>query len=397
MSTTRRRAALIATVLTTALFINACHRSQDMESGPGAGTQPPVPVDVANPLVMEIVEWDEFTGRFEADKYVELRARVSGYLDAIHFRDGQIVEKGDLLFTIDPRPFEAQSSRAEAEARRVQTQLGNIVLELRRGERLLESNAISQEAVEERQSAKAAAEAQLEAARASIRSAELDLEFTRISSPIRGRISDRKVDVGNLISGGSSESTLLATIVSLDPIHFVFDASEADYLRYGRLGLAGKRPSSREVANPVEIRLMDEDGWLHKGRMDFVDNVLDPRTGTMRARAVLDNPDSFLTPGVFGRVRVPGSGRYEAVLIPDSAILYDQSNKIVYKVDDAGTVSAQRIVTGPMSHGLRVVREGLSREDRIIVNGLQRARPTGMVTPNPVGIHADGDNAAAGR
>jgi RND family efflux transporter MFP subunit len=343
------------------------------------------------------VEWDEFTGRFEADKYIELRARVSGYLDAIHFRDGQIVEKGDLLFTIDPRPFEAQSSRAEAEARRVQTQLGNIVLELRRGERLLESNAISQEAVEERQSAKAAAEAQLEAARASIRSAELDLEFTRIRSPIRGRISDRKVDVGNLISGGSSESTLLATIVSLDPIHFVFDASEADYLRYGRLGLAGKRPSSREVANPVEIRLMDEDGWLHKGRMDFVDNVLDPRTGTMRARAVLDNPDSFLTPGVFGRVRVPGSGRYEAVLIPDSAILYDQSNKIVYKVDDAGTVSAQRIVTGPMSHGLRVVREGLSREDRIIVNGLQRARPTGMVTPNPVGIHADGDNAAAGR
>ena len=335
---------------------------------------------------MEIVEWDEFTGRFEANKYVELRARVSGYLDAIHFRDGQIVEKGDPLFSIDPRPFEAQLARAEAEAKRVETQLGNIVLELRRGERLLEGNAISQEAVEERQSAKAAAEAQLEAAKASIRSAELDLEFTRIKSPIRGRISDRKVDVGNLISGGTSESTLLATIVSLDPIYFVFDTSEADHLRYMRLGQAGQRPSSRDVANPVEIRLMDEERWAHKGRMDFVDNALDPRTGTMRSRAIVDNRDNFLTPGVFGRIRLPGSGRYQAILIPDSAILFDQSNKIVYKVDDSGTVSAQRIETGPMSHGLRIVREGLVPEDRIIVSGLQRARPKGKVTPNPVSI-----------
>ena len=395
MTVTCRRTAVLAFALSAILIANACSRSQNGDADAAAGTPPPPPVDVATPLVMEIVEWDEFTGRFQASKYVELRARVSGYLDAIHFQDGQIVDRAELLFTIDPRPFEAQLSRAQAEARRIETQLNNVALEVRRGERLLESNAISQETVEERRSAKTAAEAQLEAARADIRSAELDLEFTRIRSPIQGRISDRKVDVGNLISGGTSDSTLLATIVSMDPIYFAFNASEADYLRYVRLGMAGKRPSSRQVANPVEIRLMDEDGWPHKGRMDFVDNALDSNTGTMRARAALANPDGFLTPGVFGRIRLPGSGRYQAVLIPDSAILYDQSNKIVYRVDDAGTVSVQRIETGPMSHGLRIVREGLTPEDRIIVSGVQRARPGGKVTPNPVSIQAIGDGPAA--
>ncbi len=384
------RTALRWVALIGALSIGGCGPSQTGGTDAPPGAPPPPPVDVAAPLVMEIVEWDEFTGRFEASSYVELRSRVSGYLDAIHFQDGQIVERGDLLFTIDPRPFEAQLARVQAEARRVETELRNIELEVRRGERLLESNAIAQETVDDRRAAKAAAKAQVEAARANIRSAELDLEFTEIRSPIHGRTSDRKVDVGNLVSGGTSESTLLATIVAMDPIYFVFNASEADYLRYVRLGLAGKRPSSREVANPVEIQLMDEAGWPHKGRMDFVDNRLDPNTGTMRARATLDNPDGLLTPGVFGRIRVPGSARYEAVLIPDSAILYDQSNKIVYKVDDAGTVSVQRIETGPIARGLRIVRAGLAGEDRIIVSGLQRARPNGKVAPNLVTIEAQG-------
>ncbi len=396
MSMTCRRTAGVSLALSAALLAGACELGQPGRSDAAAEAPPPPPVDVAAPLVMEVVEWDEFTGRFEASQYVELRARVSGYLDEIHFEDGQIVDRGELLFTIDPRPFEAQLSRAEAEARRIETQLANIVREVRRGERLLKSDAISQETVEERRAEMTAAQAQLEAARASIRSAELDLEFTRIRSPIEGRISDRKVDVGNLVSGGTSDSTMLATIVAMDPIYFVFDASEADFLKYVRLGREGKRPSSRSVANPVEVRLMDESGWPHKGSMDFVDNALDPNTGTMRARAALENPDGFLTPGVFGRVRLPGSGRYEAVLIPDSAILYDQSDTIVYKVDEAGTVSVQRVQLGPMSHGLRIVREGLGAEDRVIVNGVQRARPGGKVAPNAVTIEAHTADVAAG-
>tara|TARA_R110000868_G_scaffold14669_10_gene67988 strand:+ start:8995 stop:10212 length:1218 start_codon:yes stop_codon:yes gene_type:complete len=352
-----------------------------------AYAQAPKPaVDVATPVVQTVREWDQYTGRFEPVERIELRARVSGYLNSVHFDDGQMVEKGDLLFVIDPRPLEAELSAASAALTSAQAQFKLAQSDLKRGEELLRRKVTAVAEVDRRRSQRDVAAANVLVARANVRTAELNLGFTNIRAPIDGRMSDRRVDVGNLISGGSEGATLLTTIVSQNPIHFVFDVSEQAYLKYARLNASGKLPGSRDTPNPIYIRLTDETGWPRRGFMNFVDNVLGQETGTVRGRAVLENADGFLQPGMFGEVRLMGSGDYEAVLIPDSAILFDQAARIVMVIDDKNVVGVRKVETGPMIDGLRVVREGLSGSDRVIVNGVQRVRAGMEVTPAVVEI-----------
>lgn len=353
----------------------------DDKPKPAANAAAPPPVTIAQPLTQKVTDWDEYTGRFVAMQSVELRARVSGYLDEIKFKDGQLVEKGQLLFVIDPRPFRAALDKAQADLKQQESRQVLAASELQRATKLLEARAISQEEFDTRADSARQSESSVASARAAARSAELDLEFTQIRSPIAGRIGDRKIDIGNLVSGGSSTATLLATIVSQDPIYFEFDGSEADYLRYVRLSQSGTRPSSRDAANKVMVRLMDEAGWTHEGEMNFVDNQLDPNSGTVRGRAILSNVNQTFLPGMFGRLRLIGSGPYEALLIPDEAILSDQSTKLVLAVDKEGLVTPHPVQLGPKIDGLRVVRSGIAATDAIIISGLSRARPGSKVSP----------------
>lgn len=342
---------------------------------------PPPTVTVALPVQKRITEWDEYTGRFVAQQRVEIRARVSGYLDSVHFDEGQLVEAGQLLFVIDQRPFTAGVARARADVARAQTQLKLAQLEFERGQRLEASKAMSLETLEERRAKRDSAQADVDAAAAVQQQAELELGFTEVRAPMAGRVSDLRVDVGNVISGGSADSTLLTTIVSLDPIELEIEASESEFMRYTRLDSAGTRQSSRDVQNPVEARLIDEDGWPHKGRMTFVDNELDPVTGTMLGRATFANPDHVLLPGMFARARLYGEGEHDALLIPDAAVVTDQATKLLMVVKSDNIVEARPVLLGPLIDGLRVVREGLTATDRIVVIGVQRARPGQAVTP----------------
>ncbi|HVQ17080.1 MAG TPA: efflux RND transporter periplasmic adaptor subunit [Vicinamibacterales bacterium] len=346
---------------------------------------PPAPmppaVVVASPMVIRLSEWDEYTGRFEATDTVDVRARVDGYLNSIHFRDGAIVKPGDLLFVIDPRPYEAILEGARADVVRAQTRQELTSTDFTRGEALFAIKGISQEEFDARAQARKEAEAAVIVARAAERAAALNVEFTQVRAPIGGRISRKFVSVGNVISGGQAGSTLLTTIVAVDPIQFVFDASEADYLRYNRMNAAGERRTSRDTANPVRIRLLDEPSFTHIGKMDFVDNRVDAATGTITGRALVANPGGFLTPGQFGRLQLLGSGEFDALLVPDSAILSDQSQRFVWALgkDD---IPEQRVVEpGNIERGLRIVRAGLQRDDRIVINGMQRVRPGARVTP----------------
>ncbi|WP_459850390.1 efflux RND transporter periplasmic adaptor subunit [Dongia sp. agr-C8] len=348
-----------------------------------AAPPPILPVTVSKPRVETITEWDEFTGQFEAVDSVEIRARVSGYLDKIGFEDGQMVKKGDLLFVIDPRPFEialksAQSSLASANARvaLAKQQLG-------RAETLKQKDFTSQATLDQRQQEAVSAAADAQVAQSAINAAQLNLDFTRIEAPLDGRIGRHEVSLGNLIMGGDGgETTLLTTIVSLDPIRLVFDMSESDYLAYQRREQEGKMESKRESL-PVEAHLMDEKDWTLKGKMDFVDNQVDRSSGTIRARAVFPNPGMLITPGQFGRIRITGSEPHEAILIPDAAIVSDQSKKIVMTVEANGKVVPKVIRPGPNYQGLRIVRDGLSKDDVIIIDGLLRARAGATVKPEP--------------
>ena len=332
-------------------------------------------------MVVRMTEWDEYTGRFEPTDRVDVRARVDGYVSSIHFRDGVIVRTGDLLFVIDPRPYEAVLEGARADVARAETRVELATTDFIRGEEIFAIKGISQEEFDQRTQAKKEAEAALVVARAAERAAALNVEFTSVRAPMGGRISENYVSVGNLVSGGQAGSTLLTTIVAIDPIQFVFDASEADYLRYSRLNAKGERRSSRDAANPVRIRLLDESTITLVGTMDFVDNRLDPTTGTIRGRALVPNKDGFLTPGQFGRLQLLGSGEFDALLVPDSAILSDQSRRFVWTVGN-DDVPEQRVVEpGGLERGLRIVRAGLQRGDRVVINGMQRVRPGAKVTP----------------
>jgi len=343
-----------------------------------------MPVSVAAPIAKRVTQWDEYSGRFEAVASVEVRARVSGFIDKLHFRDGQIVKVGDLLFTIDKRPFEIAVESAQAEVARNKAQVDLADLQVQRGASLITSRTITDAEYDQRKANLNIARAQLKTAEAAVRQAELNLEWADVRAPIAGRISDRKVDAGNLIQGGQQGATLLATIVTLDPIRFVFDISEADYLRYTRLYLSGAMASSRDrdAVNPVRIRLADETEWTRTGKVDFVDNTLSARSGTMRTRAVVENKNQLLTPGIFGRVQLFG-GQYDALMIPDSAIVSDQSRKIVFTVGDNNVVHAKPVTLGPLVEGLRVVREGLTPTDNVVLDGLANpmVRPGAKVVP----------------
>jgi membrane fusion protein, multidrug efflux system len=356
-------------LLAAALALSAC--------GPRPAPAPPPPkVKVVRPVAREVTEWDEYTARLDAVDSVEVRPRVSGYLQSIHFQDGAVVRKGELLFSIDARPYEATLRHAEADAELAKSRLALARKNFARAADLLSSHAISQEEADIRESNQRQAEAAVEEAQALVDAARLDVEFTQVSAPVAGRVGRKLVTEGNLINGGvGTQGTLLTTIVSLDPIYAYFEADEGSLLKYDRLARLGQRPSSRDHKNPVHVGLADEEGFPHEGVMDFVDNQLDRGTGTIVGRALLPNPDLSLIPGLFARLRLPGSGQYQAILIPDEAVASDQSQKFVFVVDGARKVQYRTVKIGPLIDGLRVVREGVGPDDRVIVAGLQRVRP----------------------
>jgi membrane fusion protein, multidrug efflux system len=376
----RLLSAVLLATLGAALFVVSPVLAQ--------GGPPPPPVTVAAPLAQKVQMWDEYTGRFEAFEQVEVRARVSGYLDKVHFRDGQIVKRGDVLFTIDPRPFRLAVDAAKAEVARIRATVQLAENEVERADGLVRNQTITVRDVDQRRANLAVARAQLLAADANERTAALNLEWTEVRASIDGRISDKRSDVGSLITGGQG-ATLLTTIVRLDPIHFVFDASEADYIRYTRLLASGERPSGRDAPNPVQVRLTDERDWSRTGKMDFVDNTLNPRSGTIRGRAVFDNKDTLLTPGTFGRMRLWG-GDADVLLVPDNAIVSDQARKIALTVGPDNKVVPKVVTLGPIANGLRVVRTGLTREDKVVITGLANpmVRPGSVVTPQAGEIKA---------
>jgi RND family efflux transporter MFP subunit len=339
-------------------------------------------VTVANPVQRTVVDQDEYVGRFAAVNSVEIRARLSGYLSDIHFTDGQMVKQGDLLFTIDRRPFEIALEQMRANLAQARANLAFTQADLDRAQPLLQNKTITEQAYDQRTQAKAVAQASVTAQEAMVHSAELDLnDYSELRSPIDGKIGDRRVAVGNLVTGGpGGNTTLLATIVSVDPIRFEFTFDEASYLRYQRF-TANRQSGDKEGGGvdggvPVSLKLIDENDFVHTGKIDFVDNVIDRSSGTIRGRAVLANPGGIFTPGMFGRIRVPGSPPYAALLIPDAAIGSEQARKYVLVVDDGGMVRQKYVTPGQLDGGLRVIKDGLVAADRVIVNGLMHARPS---------------------
>jgi multidrug efflux system membrane fusion protein len=371
-----------------ALAVGGCGNS-----GRGAQSPPPPQVSVAKVLERPVKDWDEFTGRMQAVETVEIRPRVSGYIDRVAFTEGGQVKRGDLLFVIDPRPYKAETDRAAADLKRYKTSLDLARIELARVQRLKDSGAVSQEELDERKSTVAQAEANSAGAGAALEAATLNLNFTRVTSPIAGRVSRAEVTRGNLVTGGTNGGTLLTSVVSMDPMYLYFEGDEQAYLRYGQMARNGERPSSRDAANPVRVGLANEEGFPHTGQVDFVDNQLNPQTGTIRARAVLENKDGVYTPGMFARVQLLGSSEYSAILIDDRAVNTDQNQKYVFLLGANNQVEYRRIKLGRVIDGLRIVREGLKAGDVIVVNGAQRAHPGITVTPQTVTMGADAATA----
>ena len=348
---------------------------------PQAATPPPT-VTVAQPTKRTVTDWDEFTGRFEAMEQVQVRARVGGFVNSVEFRDGDIVRTGDLLYTIDARPFEAAALQADGQLSDARARAELAKRELDRALTLVQTSAVSESIVDQRRQTLQAARAAEMQAEGALKAARLNIEFTHVVAPMTGRVSRHLVSPGNLVMGSEGNATLLTTIVTLDPIYIYFDVDEATYLKNNRLWFEGRRPSSRDTPNPVQVALTGETKPSKEGKMDFLDNRLDESTGTLRSRAIIPNKDLSILPGQFGRVRLIGSSPYEALLLPDTAIATDQSRKIVFVVKDDNTVEAKPVTLGPLDEGLRVIREGLKAEDRVIVDGIQRARVGAKVTPH---------------
>jgi RND family efflux transporter MFP subunit len=380
--------------MTLAAFVAGCGQREQKQAAP-----PPPSVTVAKPVKRTVADYDEYVGRFVAVNSVEVRARVSGYLDGVHFKDGQQVKQGDLLFTIDKRPFQNSLNQAQANLTLARSNLAFTEADLARGQELVRDKTITQQIFEQRSQAFRNAQAAVAGAEAAVRQAELDLEFTELRSPINGRIGDRRVSPGNLVTGGAGgNTTLLATVVSTDPIYFEFTFDEASYLRYERVPPSGGDQSvaSRNAGAELALKLIDEKDFDHPGRMDFTDNVIDRSTGTIRGRGVFANANGVFTPGMFGRVRVPGSPLYEALLLPDSAIGTEQARRFVLTVNADNTVVSKFVTVGQTtSDGLRVIKDGIGPDDRVIVNGLLRARPGQKVTPQEQGAAPPGQGAAA--
>ncbi len=355
-------------LLAAVIAVAGCGRSEK-PAGP-----PPPAVTVVKAQQKEITEWDEYTGRLAAVDEVEVRAQVSGYLESIHFKDGQMVKKGDLLFVIDPRPYQAVLDRANAQVKQAEAGSALADANLNRTQELATKKVVASQDLDDQRSKELEAAAALQVAQAEVKAAQLNLDFTSINAPVSGRINRHEVSEGNLISGGAANATLLTTIVSLDPIQAYFEADEQAYLKYTRLDRSGARRSSREVANPVKLALSDEEGFPHLGKMDFVENRIDVNTATIQGRAIFPNPDLVLTPGQFVRLRLLGSPAHEAVLIPDQSIVSDQSQKFVWVVEADGTAKYRTVAPGPMIDGLRVIRQGLKPNEPVVALGLQSVR-----------------------
>lgn len=376
----RRAGGPAALLLAGGLMLAGCDQGQTDAKAPAA--PPPPEVTVAKPVVKEIVEDDEFVGRFAAVSEVEIRARVEGYLEAVLFKDGQIVKEGDPLFSIDQRPFVTALNQAQAEVDSAQAALNFTRTDLARAEELIHRGNISQQALDERRELFRAAKARVAAGQAALERARLDLGYTQIRAPISGRIDRNYITKGNLVK---ASDTVLTSIVSIDPMYFYFDIDERSFLAYARdARKRGADLQSGEGGLPVTIHLADEREPPLKGHLDFSENRLDPQSGTMRVRAVVPNPDHILQPGLFGRINVPGSLPYRGILIPDEAVSSDLNRRIVYVVDDQGKVSTKEVRPGPKIDGYRVIREGLTGDETIVINGLMRVRPGVTVSPKLV-------------
>jgi multidrug efflux system membrane fusion protein len=372
----------IVLVCALATLVASCGEGQKQ-----GGAPPPPAVSVTAPVKSAVSDFDEYVGRFAAVNSVEMRARVSGYLDGLHFKDGQIVKQGDLLFTIDKRPFQNTLDQARANLAQAKSNLTFTEADYTRGQQLVRDKTITEQTFEQRSQAYRNAQASVSNNEAAVRQAELDIQFTELRAPVNGRIGDRRVSPGNLVTGGTAgNTTLLATIVSTDPIYFEFTFDEASFLRYERMSKNGNDIASRSAGVQVALKLIDEQDFAHNGDMDFVDNAIDRSTGTIRGRAVFANPNNIFTPGMFARVRVPGSPSYEALLVPDAAIGTEQARKFVLTVNADNTVVPKYVTLGQTTaDNLRVIKNGLSPDDRVIVNGLLRARPGQKVTPQEEG------------
>ena len=375
----------LAGLLVAAFALSGCGQPTSQAAAP-----PPPPVTVAQPVKRTVTDWDEYTGRFEAVEEVQVRPRVGGFVNSVEFQDGAIVHQGDLLYVIDPRPFEAVAEQADGQLSDARAKVELAKRELDRGLNLVQTSAVSEQVVDQRRQALQAAHAAETQAEGALKAAQLNIEFTHVTAPITGRVSRHLVSPGNLVQGSDNGSSTLTSIVTMDPIYIYFDMDETAFMKYSKLWFEGKRPSSRDTANPVQVTLAGETKPSHEGSVNFLDNRLDVSTGTLRSRAVVKNTDLSILPGQFGRVRLIGSAPYEALLIPDAAVATDQSRKIVFVVKSDDTVEARPVVLGPLDDGLRVIREGLKAEDRVIVNGIQRARVGAKVTPQTAQAPAGG-------
>jgi RND family efflux transporter MFP subunit len=381
-----------AVPLALATLVASCGERQP-QGGP-----PPPAVTVAKPVKRTVFDFDEYVGRFAAINSVEVRARVSGYLEGLHFKDGQMVKQGDLLFTIDKRPFQNTLDQARANLVQAQSNLAYTESDYTRGQQLVRDKTITDQTFEQRAQAFRNAKASVSNNEAAVRQAELDMEFTELRAPVNGRIGDRRVSPGNLVTGGTGgNTTMLATIVSTDPIYFEFTFDEASYLRYERLANKGEDVASRNASVPIALKLIDENGFDHKGRMDFVDNVIDRSTGTIRGRAVFENSNGVFTPGMFARVRVPGSAPYEGLLVPDAAIGTEQARRFVVVIDEQDTARIKYVTLGQLTaDNLRVIKDGIGPDDRVVVSGLMQARPGQKVRPEEQGAKPAGPASAGG-
>lgn len=373
--------ALAALLTIAGLSLSGCGKKQP------AAVLPPPKVTVARPLVEKLADWDDYIGQFQAVQTVEIRPRVSGYLTQIHFTDGQTVKQGELLFTIDPRPFKAKLEQARGQLNEVRATLANLRIQLKRQKKLITTNSVSQEQYDATEAQVKAAEAQLTAARAAVLSAQLDVGFTEVRAPVDGRVSYHQVDVGNAVK---ADDTILTTVTSVDPIRFVFQGSEAQYLRFKR-----QYPDGHYDQVPVRIKLQDENSYRWKGHVDFMDTMIDTGSGTIRGRAVIPNPKGFLVPGMFGHMQLQAVPPHKSILIPDTAVATLAGNRVVYIVAANGKVAARPITLGPLHGSLRVIRSGLTENDHVIVNGQLRARPGQKVNPTMTTIKAP-DTAEAG-
>lgn len=382
----------VGCILST-MFIILLMASCNNQSAP---QQPPLPaVTVSSPLMADLKTWDEFIGRFRAIDRVEVRSRVSGYLESINFEDGQLVEKGDVLFVIDQRPFEVAVEQAEANLLAAQNQLEQARMDYNRVKGLEGSGAISQEQFDRRQQEFLTSQANAAATKAALNAAKLDLTFTEVKAPVAGKISENFISEGNFIDGGTAGATLLTRIVSLDPIYFTFEASESqllNYLREAKTDIkAGLSDRSVDLTSPrpIHVKLLDENKFNHTGEFNFVDNVVDRSTGTLMGRATFENNDLFLMPGMFGRARLSINGKREYLLVPDRVIGSDQTKKFVLVATDSNTVNRKFVETGSLYNSMRVITNGINKQDRVIINGIAKVRPGQKVQPSEGEITLD--------